>query len=223
MKLRVIGLAMGAVLGLGAALSLPSCGHDQKLVSVTVNPAGGFTFLSDTPALTFQFTATGTYIHPPATKDITKEVKWAADFPELVTFSATTPGLVSPQGTACGGADISATAPEGTGGPSNVVIGYSTVTVEDPTNPICPGGGKFAVLSVAINPAGFGSVTSVDGSINCPGTCFAQFSVGAQVGLTATPGGGHSFLSWNGCTSSTGNSCTVTVPTGGTSVTANFQ
>jgi len=223
MKRRYVGLAMGALLAVGAALSLPSCGHDQKLTGITVNPTGGFTFLSDDPSLTFQYTATGTYIHPPATKDLTNQVTWKVDFPELIAFSSSTPGLVSPQTGHCGGADISATSPEGTGGSSNIVIGYSTVTVDDPTNPLCPGGGKVAALNVSINPTGTGSVLSVDGSINCPGTCIAQFTVGTQVGLTATPASGHSFLNWIGCTTSTGNSCSITIPTGGASVTANFQ
>ena len=68
MKRGYIGLALGALVAVGAALSLPSCGHDQKLVSVTVQPTT-FTFL--TQAGSEQFTAAANYIHPPATKDVT--------------------------------------------------------------------------------------------------------------------------------------------------------
>ena len=34
MKRSYIGLALGVLVAVGAALSLPSCGHDQKLVSL---------------------------------------------------------------------------------------------------------------------------------------------------------------------------------------------
>ena len=76
MKRGYIGLALGALVAVGAALSLPSCGHDQKLVSVTGQPTT-FTFL--TQAGSEQFTATGTYIHPPATKDVTSQATWKVD------------------------------------------------------------------------------------------------------------------------------------------------
>ena len=72
MKQRYVGLAMGIMLALGAFLSLPSCGHDQKLVSLAVHPASpGFTFPVPTAGATGQYTAIGTYIHPPETKDVT--------------------------------------------------------------------------------------------------------------------------------------------------------
>lgn len=222
MKLRYLGLAMSALIAAGAVLSLPSCGHDQKLVSVAVNPALGFTFLSDDTSLTFQYTATGTYIHPPATKDITGQVTWAVDFPALISFSTSTPGLVSPQANHCGVADISATAPEGTGGSSNIVIGYSTVTVDDPSQSVCPGGGKEGSLNVAIQPPGTGTIISSPAGISCPTVCGFLFPVGSSVLLTATPNPPHTFGSWTNCQGS-GNSCAVTVPVGGASVIANFQ
>jgi hypothetical protein len=36
MKRSYIGLALGVLVVLGAALSLPSCGHSQELVSIQV-------------------------------------------------------------------------------------------------------------------------------------------------------------------------------------------
>ena len=77
MKGRYIGLAMSAVVALGAFLSLPSCGHDQKLVSLAITPTTstfqepGFT--PPPPNPTQQYTVTATYIHPPATKDVTSQ------------------------------------------------------------------------------------------------------------------------------------------------------
>lgn len=217
MKWSYVGLAMAAWLGLATLLSLPSCGHDQKLVNLEIQPAS-FTFLTPDTAGQEQYTAVATYIHPPATKDVTSQATWKVD-DGIVSMNA---GLVSPAG-GCGGGTISAAMPEGTGGASNIVIGYATVTVNNPADPICPGGGTQATLGVVVNPAGFGTVTSLTGGINCPTQCISAFPVGASVGLTATPASGHSFSIWTGCTSFSGNTCTVTIPVGGASVAATFQ
>jgi len=138
----------------------------------------------------------------------------------LVTIAA---GVATTTG-GCGSANISASVPAGTGGADNVVIGYSTVTVNDPTNPSCPGGGTQGTLSVQITPSGTGMVTSLTFGINCPSvSCIAIVPVGASVALTATPISPHTFLSWQGCTTTQGNVCTVTVPTGGAGVVATFE
>ncbi len=217
MKSSYLGVAMAALLGLATMLSLPSCGHDQKLVNLAIQPAS-FTFLTPDTAGQEQYTAVATYIHPPATKDVTSQATWKVD-DGIVSMNA---GLVSPTG-GCGGGTISASMPEGTGGASNIVIAYATVTVNNPADPICPGGGTQATLGVVVNPTGFGTVTSLTGGINCPTQCISAFPVGASVGLTATPASGHSFSNWTGCTSFSGNTCTVTIPVGGASVAATFQ
>lgn len=174
------------MMAMGAALSLPGCGHDQKLVSIQIAPSS-YTFLVANAGQTEQLTATGTFIHPPANKPLTGIATWKVDN-GLVTANA---GLITTIGNgACGGAIISASYPEGTGGSNNIVTGYATVTVDDPTNPICPGGGTQATLSVQVSPIGRGTVTSLTGGINCPGVCIATFPVGASVGLTANPTGG---------------------------------
>jgi len=218
MKRRYVGLALGAVIAVGAAPSLPSCGHDQKLVQLQIQPSG-FTFLTPDPAATGQFSAIATYIHPPATKDVTAQATWKVD-DNVVTINA---GTVSPTGAGCGAANVSASMPEGTGGADNIVLAYATVTVNNPTDPTCPGGGTEGELGVAVNPAGDGTVTSLVGGISCPTKCIAEFPVGTQVGLTATPAPNHSFVSWTGCTSSSGNTCSVTIPIGAASVAATFQ
>ncbi len=209
-KRSYIGLALGALVAVGAVLSLPSCGNDKKLVNITIQPAA-FTFL--TQAGTEQYTAIGTYIHPPSTKDVTSQATWKVD-DGIVHIDA---GLVTPDPLlGCGGGTISASLPEGTGGSSNIVIGYATVTVDNPSDPLCPGGGKFATLSVGV--VGTGSVTSLPGGISCPGTCIATYAVGSSVLLTASPAA----VTWGNCPGPSGNTCVVTIPTGGAAVSATF-
>jgi hypothetical protein len=214
MKLSYIGFTLGALLTVGAVLSLPSCGHQQKLVGLSIQPST-FTFL--TQAGSEQYTATATYIHPPATKDVTSQATWKVD-DDVVHITA---GLASPDPLlGCGGGTISATMPEGTGGAENIVTAYATVTVDNPADPRCPGGGSEATLSVQV--VGDGTVTSLTGGIACPpGPCIADFPIGASVGLTANPGP-NATVTWTGCTAS-GNSCTVTVPNGGVNVLATFN
>ena len=220
MKRSYIGLAMGALVAVGAALSLPSCGHDQKLVSLAITPPAS-TFGAPDTALWTQYAATGIYMHPPAQKDVTSQATWKTD-DGVVAMS--TPGKFSPSGNSCGVSNISATLPEGTGGASNIVVAYATATVNDPTDPTCPGGGTEATLSVQISPSGTGTVTSLTYGINCPKvSCIAVVPVGASIALTATSATGDTFLSWTGCTTTQGNACTVTVPTGGAGVVATFQ
>jgi hypothetical protein len=218
MKRSYIGLAVGALVALGAVLSLPSCGHDQKLVSLQIEPQS-FTFL--TPSGSEQFSAIATYIHPPATKDVTSQATWKVD-DGVVAMNA---GLVTPSASlGCGGGTIFATLPEGTGGSSNIVIGVATVTVDNPTIATCPGGGTQATLSVSISPSGGGTVASLTYGINCPSvSCIAVAPVGASVALTATPAAGYTFLNWQGCTTTETNSCTITLPTGGAGLVATFQ
>ncbi|MFY9644224.1 MAG: hypothetical protein WAK29_03545 [Terriglobales bacterium] len=217
MKRSYIGLALVALVGMGALLSLPSCGHDQKLVSLTIQPQT-FTFLTPNTADKEQFTVTGTFIHPPSTQDLTSKATWSVDFANVVTINQ---GSVSPYGQGgCGGVDITASYPEGTGGSGNILQAYATAIVDDPSNPICPGGGKLATLAVAV--VGSGTVTSVPTAISCSatgGTCVSTYDVGASVLLTAN---GPS-VTWGNCPGATENTCVITIPAGGTAVSATFN
>ena len=136
-KRSYIGLALGALVVVGAVLSLPSCGNDKKLVNIQVQP--GLATYGTPQAGLVQFSAIGTYIHPPSTVDITTKVTWSTDVPELLTLNVGgVAGAVEPHGGGCGIAQLIATAPEGTGGSGNIIIGSATLTVKDPTNPLCP-------------------------------------------------------------------------------------
>ena len=199
-----------------AVCMLPSCMHELKLVSITVKPPTA-TFLTPDTNGKIVFTALGNYIHPPDTRDITSKVTWATDVPQLIQING---GVVSPMG-GCGIADISASLKD----KGNLVIGYATVTVNDPTNPICPGGSQTqGVLIVSLAGNGTGSVTSAPAGITCPSkSCGALFNVGSTVVLTAAPDSGFTFDNWAGCAPPTDTTCSIQVTPGTTVVTATFN
>ena len=95
-----------------ATAILPGCGHDQELVSIDVEPntetfgASNIPVSADAGA-SVQLRALGTYIHPPVTKDISDQVTWSSNTPQMVTVNST--GLITATGLACGGTIISAT------------------------------------------------------------------------------------------------------------------
>src|ERR1700740_551751 len=107
---------LSALLGLFLAAFLLStmsaCGHDQQLESITVIPAVENFGSTTTPVnldagAQVQLRALGSYIHPPVTKDITTQVTWTSNTPQMVTVDAN--GVASATGLACGGTIISAT------------------------------------------------------------------------------------------------------------------
>ncbi|SPE45811.1 exported hypothetical protein [Candidatus Sulfotelmatobacter sp. SbA7] len=117
-----------------AGLGLLSCSSGQQLLSISITPSTE-TFLAPDPAGNVQLRALGTYAHPPATKDLTGQVRWTSNTPQVAIVSNT--GLLSPSGTGCGGAIISATFT--TNDPTgNTVVGTMTVTVDNQADPICP-------------------------------------------------------------------------------------
>jgi hypothetical protein len=224
MKRSYIGLALSALVMVAALLAFPSCGFNKRLVSITVQPPG-YTFLVADSGQTTPYKAYGTYIHPPSYVDITDQVTWDVDgLPNVVAVvSGTPPGTVTTEG-GCGVSDVRATAPEGTGGSSNIVVGYGTVTVDNPDIPYCPGGSKQqATLAVILAGTAQGTVTSVPAGATCPGPCGALFTVGSLVVLDATPNSGSTFVGWQGCTPTSGNSCSLTMPANGLLVTATFK
>ena len=110
MSKKSSALAGWCVALLLAALS--GCGHDQQLVSITIEPATE-TFGAETipvnldAGLNVQLRALGSYIHPPVTKDITNQVTWVSNTPDMVTVNAT--GLITATGHSCGSTIITAT------------------------------------------------------------------------------------------------------------------
>jgi hypothetical protein len=113
-------------------LPILSCAAPQKLVSIAVTPAT-VVFGAPDSTLHAQLTATGTYEHPPATKDLTSQVTWTSAITQVAQVSST--GLVSPN-TNCGVSPITASfltnTPKG-----NLITGTMNVTVNG-TAPGCP-------------------------------------------------------------------------------------
>jgi len=109
-----------------ALLNTSSCARDQRLVSITLSPAEGFTF--EGFGATGQFTAYGTYIHPPETKDITNKVVWSVDIANFATI--TQQGLITYDRTdGCGRGLVNATFNSHPSNPSSgsVIVGSAPV------------------------------------------------------------------------------------------------
>jgi List-Bact-rpt repeat protein len=187
-------------------LSFSGCAHNQHLVSIQVQPSAGGTFFSVNPNAFFDFTAFGTYVHPPHTADITDQVTWQTDNPQVV--QVTSKGVVSPS-LGCGLGNVFATMKDG----SNLIVSNSApVTVDGPASQGCPQSGGTHNLSVNVTNGANGVITSAPAGINCGTTCSAAFATGSSVALTAAPNAGHTFGNWVfGCTSVLGATCNVTM------------
>jgi Divergent InlB B-repeat domain len=189
-------------------LLIPSCGHEQQLVGITIQPAVQTFGSPTTPVIAnagsnVQLRALGSYIHPPVTKDITSQVAWASNTPDMVTVDPA--GLLTATGQSCGGALVSATVTTNNNGAVSssgaIVTGYMTANV------VC-GGGLF--LSVTFLGNGTGIVTSSPLGLSCASSCASSgFAAGTTVTLTATPNSGSTFGGWTGCDSTSGPTCTV--------------
>lgn len=192
-----------SILAVIAALTvILSCGFNQHLVSISISPAGGANFGSVDPNLYVNFSAAGTYDHPPETKDITSLVTWKSDTPQVAQVS--TAGAVSPN-TNCGHSDITATYYDS---PNQITSNSAQVVVDGPLSLGCPQGGALSNLAVTIT-TGTGTVVSAPAGINCGATCAFQFTTGTTVTLTATPTAPSTSVSWSNCDTSSGTACTV--------------
>jgi Bacterial Ig-like domain (group 2) len=213
--------SLGAVVILAFLLASLSCARDQQLVSITVKPDTE-NFGAADPALNVQLRALGTYIHPPVTKDITDQVVWNSNTPNMVTVNST--GLLAPAGFACGNALVSATVTtnHSNGNRSSsgaLVTGYMTANVAclSSTGP---------VLTVNFLGTGTGNITSSPAGLSCAstaGTCSAGFVSGTPVTLTATPTGTSTSVTWGNCPTPSGLVCTIPSLTTSTVISATFQ
>lgn len=187
-------------------LNVSSCGYNQHLISIQVVPSGA-TFPAVGSSIIFK--ATGTYDHPPETKDITNIVTWSVDSQNLVTITNTS--LVTAV-SICGSGNLYASYYDS----PNQVTGSAFLTGGGAGTAAC----NQAVLTVDI--VGSGSVVDSTQAIKCPGTCSSDYALGSTIGLTATPGVGASQVTWTNCNSFVGDTCTVVLNVD-TTVTATFN
>ena len=204
-------------------LLLISCAHDQQLVSITIQPAVETFGDTNTPVAanagsTVQLRALGHYIHPVVMKDITTQVTWASNTPDIANVDPN--GALIAAGIACGNALVSATVrtDHSIGGRDSsgaIVTGYMTANV------VCPTAGP--TLTVSFAGAGSGTITSSPAGLSCTASCTTSFSSGTTVTLTASPNG--SFGGWTGCDSVGGSGlmCTVNNLSADRTVIATFN
>jgi hypothetical protein len=205
--------AVAAFFIAGSLIAGLSCARDQQLVSISIVPSSQ-EFGDQDPALNVQLRALGTYIHPPVTKDITDQVTWASNTTSVAIITPT--GLLSPQGSACGGALVSATVQTNTAGSRSskgaIVTDTIVVTVDNPLVKGCPGfqgSTSNPAITVNFSGTGTGTVSSSPGGLGCATSCSGTFPLNTTVTLTATPTNGSTFGSWAGCDSALGTNCTI--------------
>lgn len=196
-------------------LTLSSCARSTKLVSIAIQPSSG-TFGAVDPNANFSFKAFGSYIHPPKTVDITDQVTWQSDNPQVIQI--TSAGVASPN-LDCGVAQVFA---EMHSGNSDVVSNSATITVDGPASLGCTPAGPLPILTVTVAGTLTGTVTSSPVGITCSvgSSCSSQFTTGTTVLLTAAPAG--NFQSWSNCNTTNGATCTVFLQNSVT-VTATFN
>jgi hypothetical protein len=202
----VIGV-FSLVLVAGMLVSLSSCGHDQELTQITVQPNTETFGASNIPVpddtgLQVHLRALGTYIHPPVTKDITSQVTWTSNTPQMVSADST--GTITATGNACGNTLVSATMKSNNGG---IQTGFMTATV------VCFTGTGPTGPTLIVNITGTGTVVSSPGGIACSLTCGFIFPTGTPVMLTASPNPPATRVTWvSGCDSNpAANTCDVTM------------
>ena len=128
MKRKWLGLVCVCVL----VFPVLSCAAGQQLVAVAVTP-GSVVF--EGVGAQVQFTAIGTYVHPPATKDITDQVTWSIDVKFLATITST--GLATATNV-CGSGNVIATAVNVANAPPGTVMrGTASIAGIDNGKPQC--------------------------------------------------------------------------------------
>lgn len=233
MKSTCVSIAALAVIG-GVLISFSSCGRDQQLVSIEVQPSSETFGDANTPpaldaGLHVQLRALGTYIHPPVTKDITTQVTWSSNSPQMMTVDPS--GMLTVVGQSCGSTLITATVTTNTssGGISSkgaLVTGSMTGNVVCFAPSGSGGGSSGASVTITFQGNGSGTVTFNPGGVNCSSsqtTCSQTVASGISVTVTATPVAGSSFGGWSGCTNANGQVCTFNNVTTHVGATVTFN
>jgi hypothetical protein len=213
---------LGLTVILAVTLIGAGCGSGQQLVGVNIQPTAE-TFgaanipLSQDVGASVQLRALGSFIHPPATKDITDQVVWNSNTAGLATVSNT--GVLTATGLACGNALVSATVTKNStdGGLTSagaLVTGYMTASV------VCFNG---PVITLDFAGKGLGTVSSSPVGLGCATNCSASFPTGTTVTLTAVAAVGSTFGGWAGCSTVSGTTCVIDNLSNNITVTVSFN
>jgi len=220
---RWFGLALVCAIG----FVVLSCGDPQELISITVVPSTLTDGASNIPVLQdaglqTQLKALGNYVHPPVTKDITNQVTWASNTPQMFTVTST--GLLTATGQECGGAIVSASVTTNADG-SGVSSSGAAVTGFMTANVVCFTG-TGPTVTIDSSGAGAGTVSSSPSGLGCSlsggSTCTGSFPTGTTVTLTAAATSG-TFGGWAGCDSIAGATCIINNLTSNVTVTVTFN
>lgn len=214
-----------AVLAVASLVAVvPSCGRDQQLVSISIEPTTETFGAANIPVSanagsTVQLRALGTYIHPPVTKDISNQATWASSDIQMITVNST--GAITATGLVCGATLISATVKTNTSS-GGISSSNAIVTGNMTANVVCFTGTGPA-LTINFRGSGTGTVVSSPTGLSCMGPCTGSFPTGTTVALTATPNSGSTFGGWSGCDVVSGAVCTAANLTADRSVTVTFN
>jgi hypothetical protein len=105
-------------------LITPSCADSSKLISIQVMPNP---VVFQGVGARVQFTALGSYLHPPETKDITNEVEWRIDVSYLATINSSGVAVAT---SVCGAGNVVATVYSNPSDPSNgsAIVGTAAIS-----------------------------------------------------------------------------------------------
>jgi hypothetical protein len=180
-----------------------SAGAAHVLTSIAIIPASGQQTVTSIGESN-RFIAIGTYTTSPMTVDLTDQVSWQSSDVKVSTVNSA--GLVL--GNTAGTTTITAI------GKSNIGADIAATSMLTVTTAV--GGVVLPALTIYSVGLGTGTVTSVDGVINCTSVsgagCTGNFVFGTAVTLTATPATGSTFGGWSSnCISISPNSCQITM------------
>jgi hypothetical protein len=105
--------------------AVQGCSEGQKLVGITVSPPN--TSITGS-GLNVDYSAYGTYVHPPESRDLTHSVLWSSSSPQVVSIDPATG--VATSSTTCGtNIIITAALYSKPGNPASGTVGIGTATV----------------------------------------------------------------------------------------------
>jgi hypothetical protein len=170
--------------------------YDQLKRIDDSNPSSPFSLCANPYCLALNLSGSGSVVASPAGSNYGSGSSYAVGFSSIVSTLTLTATPQSGYSTSWSGCTVDVN-------PNVCTLNLdSNKTVSVTFNPPAP---TTVLLTVGIPTNG----TITGAGINCGSDCEEQIDVGTSITLTATPNTGATFNSWSGCTSVSGNVCTV--------------